>query len=90
MSAIAPGPFVPAELVLPDGSIAPLCVHGLSCEDCIVSGAVPEGSHELWVGAIGPFHFARDPQRDDRLRFTGPIHPAIVRHFNSVLAMDKA
>lgn len=68
--------------------MVPICIHGLSCEECIVSTGLPEGGRELWLGAIGPFRVARDFEREDRLRFTGPIHPAIVRHFNTVLAMD--
>lgn len=88
MSVASTAPAIPGEILTHDGAEMQVCIVALSTDGCRLGDDAPEGAAELWLGAIGPFRVRRDETRADRLVFDGSIHPAIVSHFNAVLAVQ--
>jgi hypothetical protein len=88
MSVASTAPAIPGEILTHDGAEMQVRIVALSTDCCRLGDDAPEGAAELWLGAIGPFRVRRDETRADRLVFDGSIHPAIVSHFNAVLAVQ--
>lgn len=88
MSVASTAPAIPGEILTYDGAAVQVRVVALSTASCRLGEYPPEGAAQLWLGAIGPFHVQRDGSCADRLGFDGPIHPAIVSHFNAILAVQ--
>ncbi|WP_188823135.1 hypothetical protein [Novosphingobium indicum] len=88
MYAASTAPAIPGEIRTHNGAAVQVRIVALSTDYCLLGDYAPEGAEELWLGAIGPFRVRRDGSRADRLVFDGSIHPAIVGHFNAVLAVQ--
>lgn len=80
-------PFVSAaagEIVTSGGTRIQVSINALDAHFCLIGErGLPEGHHDLWIGAVGPLRVFYSAARPDRLQFAGQIHPSIVRHFNA-------